>query len=417
MRRLCLFLCLVWRTNDLSGQDQALPHKLLVISIDGLDARYLRNADALGLKIPNLRRLKAEGTAAEGVMGIVPTVTWPSHTTLVTGVGAEEHGIVSNDQPGQPGQRWWFTRFLKSRTLWQAALEKKLKVATVYWPVTAGAEVNFNFPEFWEQRTEHEILFEPIAKRATAGLVERVASVYPSFRRSRWTDTTGMQAVRYLLEFENPDLTLVHIADLDSEQHEMGAFTPAAKAVLESQDELIGWVLEKLPRGTIVAIVSDHGFENADQMVRPRVMLQQAGIQGSLTVSNGLIGTPDSRVAGFFRKQAGKNGIAREVPIEEVHEMAPSLKEWLAAFETMPGYVASADEKGPALSEGNHKGLHGLWPSRPMYRASFLIWGEGVRRSELGEISMLQIGPTFANILNVLLPEARQASLWPALRK
>ncbi|MBI3471157.1 MAG: alkaline phosphatase family protein, partial [Candidatus Solibacter usitatus] len=180
----------------------AQPRKLLVISVDGMDSRYLHQADRLGMRIPHLRRLMAEGMVAEGVVGVAPTVTWPAHTTLITGVSPAQHGILTNDQPGQPGQRWWFTRFLKARTLWQAAVEKKLKTATVYWPVTVGAAVDFNFPEFWEKRSEHETFFAPIAARATPGLEDKVTRVYPSFPRSQWTDDTAMQAVRYLLEFE-----------------------------------------------------------------------------------------------------------------------------------------------------------------------------------------------------------------------
>src|SRR5437764_633831 len=69
-------------------------HRLLVISIDGLDWRYLANADVLGLHIPTLRRFMAEGDVADGVLGEYPTLTWPSHTTLVTGVPPRDHGIL-----------------------------------------------------------------------------------------------------------------------------------------------------------------------------------------------------------------------------------------------------------------------------------------------------------------------------------
>ena len=385
----------------------AQPRKLLVISVDGLDTRYLHDADRLSLRIPTLRRLAREGTLAAGVVGVVPTVTWPSHTTIITGVESSEHGITSNDQPGQPGQRWWFVKFLKARTLWQAAAEKKLKTAAVYWPVTVGAQVDFNFPEFWEKRTDHDILFAPIAGKATPGLVERVARVYPSFPRSRWTDTSAMQAVLYLLEHEQPDLTLVHIADLDAEQHDFGAFSREAHAVLEHADYLIGWVLEKLPRGTVVAVVSDHGFENTEKIVRPKVMWR-----GSVEVSNGLIGARDEAAAGFFRKSA----IGREVPMEEVRRMAPQLAGWVAAFDTAAGHVASTEESGAAVSPGPGHGVHGLWPTRPNYRASLLMWGEGVRGGKLGEISMLEIAPTLAEIVGVSLPAAKRAAL-PVLRR
>jgi predicted AlkP superfamily pyrophosphatase or phosphodiesterase len=389
---------------------QAQPRKLLVISIDGLDTRYLHQADKLGMKIPTLRRLMAEGAVADGVVGIVPTVTWPSHTTLISGVEAAEHGIVGNDQPGQPGQRWWFTSFLTARTLWHAAAEKKRKTATVYWPVTVGATVDFNFPEFWETRGEHEVLFAPIAAKATPGLEAKVTNVYPSFPRALWTDTGAMQAVRYLLEFEQPDLTLVHIADLDSEEHDYGAFSKPAKAVLEHADELVGWTLQKLPRGTIVAIVSDHGFENIDHVVRPKALRKD------LEVSQGLIGAKDADAAAFLRAQIGKHGIAREVPMEEVRALAPQLSQWTAAFDTAPGHVPSADDRGPAVSAGAGKGTHGLWPTRANYRASFILWGQGVKKAKLGEISMLDVAPTLAEITGLDLPAAKRKSLWPKVR-
>src|ERR1700722_8889607 len=65
---------------------QATASSLLLISIDGLRPDYVTRADEHGLKIPNLRRFIAEGSYAEGVVGVLPTITYPSTTTLVTGV-------------------------------------------------------------------------------------------------------------------------------------------------------------------------------------------------------------------------------------------------------------------------------------------------------------------------------------------
>jgi hypothetical protein len=54
-----------------------IARSLIVISVDGLDHRYLRDCDKLGLKIPHLRRLMKEGEWTDGVVGVLPTVTWP----------------------------------------------------------------------------------------------------------------------------------------------------------------------------------------------------------------------------------------------------------------------------------------------------------------------------------------------------
>src|SRR5262249_60432811 len=69
---------------------------LLMISIDGLRPDYVTAADTHGLKIPNLRRFLKEGAFADGVPGVIPTVTYPSHTTLITGVSPAKHGILGN---------------------------------------------------------------------------------------------------------------------------------------------------------------------------------------------------------------------------------------------------------------------------------------------------------------------------------
>src|SRR6476469_9726450 len=96
----------------------AAKQPLVVISVDGLDNRYLQNADLMGLKIPNLRRLKREGQYAKGIIGVVPTITWPSHTTMITGVDPVVHGILGNRRPVSEGGDYpWSVSLLKARTL------------------------------------------------------------------------------------------------------------------------------------------------------------------------------------------------------------------------------------------------------------------------------------------------------------
>jgi hypothetical protein len=116
---------------------------VLMISVDGMKPEYVLEARASGLKIPFLRRLAAEGAYAEGVMGVWPTVTYPSHTTLVTGVAPAEHGIYSNLE-FDPYQRFkdswfWYARQVRVPTLWQAAHAQGITTASIGWPVTVGA--------------------------------------------------------------------------------------------------------------------------------------------------------------------------------------------------------------------------------------------------------------------------------------
>ena len=115
-----------------------------MISIDGLKPEYITQADAHGMKIPYLRTLVRNGTYAEGVVGIWPTITYPSHTTLITGVWPAEHGIYNNvefDPEQQFGGAWnWYAAQIHVPTLWQAAHQAGLRTASVGWPVSVNAE-------------------------------------------------------------------------------------------------------------------------------------------------------------------------------------------------------------------------------------------------------------------------------------
>jgi predicted AlkP superfamily pyrophosphatase or phosphodiesterase len=396
-------------------------NRLLVISIDGLDHRWLRDRDALGLRIPNLRKLVDEGMLADGVVGIVPTVTWPSHTTMITGLTGPEHGIVSNNQPGKPGQRWWYARFLKAKTLWHLAREKGLKTGAVWWPVTVGADIDYNFPDFREDPTVQPHAFEPVLRHTTPGLADEVAKVYPSFLRQRLTDRQRVLAARYILDHKQPELFLLQLADLDSEQHATGAFSPNAKATLEYQDELLGPLIAALPEGTFLAVVSDHGFETQQRVFRPRVALREAGIEAEVLVEDGLFavgGEKGEDAARFFRSRIGVPGsvIAREMPLDEVLRMAPRFEGRSAFFENTFGVLPADETSGPAVGPGNGRGHHGLWPTRKDFRATLLFWGPGIRAGKLPEVSMLNIGPTLADILGLELPRARSPSLWKRIR-
>jgi predicted AlkP superfamily pyrophosphatase or phosphodiesterase len=401
--RWLLALGLALGIHTLYGADGT---KLVVISIDGLDFRYLKDADRLHLKIPVLRKLIAHGGVADGVVDMAPTDSWPNVTTLATGVPPAQHGVITNDRLDQAS---------KTETLWQAAMKAHKKTVLLNWPATLTASADFVCPPFWEKPGQSEIPFDPMSQKCSPGLVERIASVYPRFTKSLWSDESAMLALDYLLQYENPDLSMVQLTDLDAEEHETGALSLYSREILENDDELLGQMLTHLPPGTLVAIVSGNGYETEDYVVRPRVLTGSNAIE----VKYGLIGTTDPKAAAALRRLAAlkKNGLAREVPMAEVSRYAPELKNWVAAFGTAPGYVPVDEAKGPAVGPGDHKGLHGLWPNRPGYRSVFLLSGGNVRAVHLGEISLLDVAPTLASVLGVTLPDAKQPSLWPRLKK
>jgi predicted AlkP superfamily pyrophosphatase or phosphodiesterase len=397
--------------------------RLLIVSIDGMDARFL-NEPNLKVKVPNIRGLMREGASAT-VVGVAPSDTWPAHAAIVTGVSPWQSGIAAN-APAQAAEGAFAASAFRTEPLWEAATKSGMKSATVYWPSTLGASVAFDFPEFWQDRRGNAVPLEPISRRAVpAGIGARVAKMFPAFDKELWDDSTSAYATICLLTNcaagnDKPAIILMHMTEVDAEQHETTALSIYAREILESDDDLLGQVLKALPPDTLVALVSDHGFENENRMVRPKVLLRQAGVKGRVETADGLIGTPDAAVAEALRglmQQGRRNGIAREVKMAEVKARAPSLGRWIAAFDTMPDCVASDEDRGAGVGPGSHLGVHGFWPTRPGYRSVFILAGPGVRPVKLGEIDMLQIAPTLAEAIGVKLPAAKSQSLWRSVSR
>ena len=103
----------------LTASAQAATHKLMVLSVDGLDWRYIRDADKSGLKIPNVRNLLKRSQYADGVIGVWPTISiWPSHTAIITGARPDQSGILSNARGTlDPALSYWSVSKLKVQTL------------------------------------------------------------------------------------------------------------------------------------------------------------------------------------------------------------------------------------------------------------------------------------------------------------
>jgi predicted AlkP superfamily pyrophosphatase or phosphodiesterase len=364
--------------------------KLLVICIAGLDARFLAEPPSR-VKIPNLRKLARGSFVAGGVVGVAPSDTVPSELSLLTGVLPSEQAV----------------------SLPEAAAKDGLKVAAVYWPNTGHAQLAFNFPQTPQQA--RDVAFDAVAQKSSpTGVIDTIEKAVPGFQKELWDDSSSASAAIWLLQNRKADVLFVHLSDIDAEQRETGALGLYSRQALDNDDELIGRILAAVPPGMTVALVSGHGFENENYVVRPNVLLKGPRVD----VEDGLIGTTDRAVAERLRqymKDGHKHGLAREVPMAEVKAKAPVLGSWVAAFDTPQNYVAVAEDRGPALGPGTHKGVSGLWPTRPGYRSVFLISGQGIAAGKTGEIDLLQIAPTLADVIGVKLPQAKAGSHWASI--
>jgi hypothetical protein len=379
----------------------AARHKLLVISVDGMDWRYLRDADALGLKLPNIRGLLARSQVADGVVGVWPTVTWPSHTSMLTGVPPFQHGILANASgPLDITQSYWSATKIKVPTLTQCAVAVGLTTAGVNWPVTVNAPLTWNLPEAYAKRNGDSSDLESVDRYGTPGLVAEITRAYPSFGYRWLDDRTRTLGTVYLLKYKQPDLLLLHLAELDSEAHEEGPNTPAANAVAERSDELIGDILKAMPKGYDVALVSDHGFERIDHVANLKAMAAASGMTGEMKIAGGLVSTMDAKMADWLRAQKGDVG--REVPHDELMRFAGF--DALAAFEPAAHVIFGNAATGAAHTPSPNAGTHGFWPTRPDYHSIYALSGGGIKPGKLGEIQMVSLKDRFAQVLGLSCP-------------
>lgn len=428
MRLLTLSLAaIVLLFTPLAAQDGGEP-RVILISIDGLMPSTYTSSSA---PARNLRKLAAEGAWAAGVIGVTPTVTFPSHTTLITGVDPAVHGIVDNrilDPENRSQAAWfWYARDIKVPTLPMAARARGLRAAAVTWPATIGMDLDYVVPEFF--RSPHpealsmlRALSQPRNLLESAEIARGKPFTWPQTDRDR-TDLTN-----FIVKTFDPHVLLLHLIELDGAQHSSGPGSPQALETLARMDGYVGEIVAAVKasgRPTHIAIVSDHGFLPLKTMVQPNAAFKREGL---LTVD--ARGTVSSWQA-YFHSSGGSGYVYVKdaADRERVHTILLALKQdpangirevWtradLDAKGAHPDAAFGLDVVDGFYTGGGHdevvkpsttKGGHGFAPDRAALHASFILTGPSVqRRGNLGVIRMTQVAPTLARILGVSLSPA-----------
>jgi predicted AlkP superfamily pyrophosphatase or phosphodiesterase len=381
-----------------------------------------------------------DGTYADGVVGVVPTLTYPSHTTLVTGVTPAVHGIYSNttfDPLFKNQVGWfWYADMEHAETLWEAAHKAGITTANLNWPVTVDAPgIDFNLPEYWRASTPDD---QPLLRALSRplGLQTQLEAEQGAYVDGNNT-TLEADAVRTkyavaMLRRFHPGLFTVHLSSLDETEHETSPFSAESDKNLEAIDAMIGELrdaaLAANPNADIV-IVSDHGFVRTDHRVNLYGPLLRAGL---ITVGGpGPLGTPSftdwkatlwpaGGVAAVMLHDPGDtqsletimkvlndlaadpaNGILRIVPAQELHALG-GFPDAQALVVLKDDYQLGYAFTGPVVTPAPATGMHGYLPSNPEMRSSFFAMGKGIAHGrDLGVIQMLQIAPTVRELLGL----------------
>jgi predicted AlkP superfamily pyrophosphatase or phosphodiesterase len=416
----------------------------MLISVDGLKPEAILDAQSHGLKVPNLRAFMKDGAYSSGVHGVLPTVTYPSHTTLLTGASPAKHGVYDNttfDPFARNAVGWyWYAEDIKVPTLWDAAAAAHLTTASIYWPVSVGAHITYNLPQIWRTGTDDDLKLQRAL--STPGLEQELSAElgrYPGgMEETVAEDETRTRFAIRLLEKKHPSLMTVYLSGLDTEEHASGPFSAKSNAVLERLDALIGSLRaaaeKSAPGRATICVVSDHGFAAIEHDVNLYAAFRQAGLlsvdaQGKITDWKAMPWPAGGTAAVVLADPADEslrarvkelldtlahdpaNGIDRILAREEIQRDGgfPNAA-YLVAFKI--GYEMAYATSPPLVTPPSNLGMHGYLPDRPEMRSSFFIVGPGVARGRsVGEIDMRQIAPTIAEVLHVKLTGAELAAV------
>jgi predicted AlkP superfamily pyrophosphatase or phosphodiesterase len=424
---------------------QAAP--VLMISIDGLRPADVLDANARGIKVPALRKLMMDGVYASGVKNALPTVTYPNHTTLITGVWPARHGIPNNPvfDPLQKNMSgwYWYATDIKVRTLWDAVHEKGGKVASLSWPVSVGTSaIDYNMPEYWRATALHDEDIKLVRALSTPGLpalLEKQTGI-PFIQADGESVEQDVGRARFaaaLIAAKHPQFTTVHLRGLDHVEHVSGPGSPEAHAALETLDGAVGRLVadaRKAQPDLVVAIVSDHGFAPVDHAVNLIAPFVQAGLitldannkvaswqaepwggaSAAIVLAHPQDAALKAKVSALLQELAAKPelGIAQVADAGEIARLGgtPMASFWV---DFKPGTVMGTNPAAPPVGPGPVKGTHGYFPTHPEMRATLVLSGPSIaKRGSLGEVDMRDIAPTLARIMNVSLPDAEGKPLF-----
>ncbi|MBS0570523.1 MAG: alkaline phosphatase family protein [Proteobacteria bacterium] len=361
---------------------------LILISIDGYRADYITR----GLS-PNLATLASKGVRAEAMKPAFPTLTFPNHYTIVTGLYPDHHGIVNNrftdpvtganfvykQQADISDPHWW-----GGEPLWVGVQRQGKRAATMFWP---GSDVAIDGvrPQHWRQ---YDGNFTP---------TQRVEQVL------QWLDLPNGQ---------RPDFVTLYLEQVDHAGHEYGPDSPQVDAALREDDAALGRLVAGLKQrgifpSTNIVVVSDHGM-TATSPDRLIVLDKFIDMRNVTVITAGVL-------AGLVPKSGHEAGIDRALLAAHAHMRCWNKADIPARLHygsnaRIPPIVCVADdgwliETQSYLDRPKHyisRGDHGYDNDDPNMRALFVAEGPAFRRGiVVPEFANVDVYPLLTRILGI----------------
>lgn len=420
------------------AQAQNLKPPVLMISVDGMRPDYITQADAHYLKVPILRGFIRDGCHADGVVGVLPTDTFPSHTTLVTGVWPIKHGIYNNTRfdprAMHPGVWYWYAPDIRVPTLWQVASQAGISTASVFWPVTVNANnINYLVAAYPAPTKDDHNLIEALSRpNDYLRQLEKETGQFYIFKPVTAFDEQLTKISIDIIREKKPGFMTLHLVSLDAIEHATRPFSSRSNAAMEAIDGMIGRLVAAERANNpqaIIVVVSDHGFAGTHSQVNLLIPFVKAGLitlkaaradikpvvaswKATMWNADGtayiILHNPNdaetkNEVATLLArlKPDPSFGISRILTQKEIiAEGGDPNASFMVAWE--PGFEGGGALRGAVVKAIPGTGTHGYLPEFPQMRSSFFAIGSGIAaHRDVGIIDMRQIAPTVAGYMGI----------------
>ncbi|MCD9028250.1 ectonucleotide pyrophosphatase/phosphodiesterase [Luteimonas sp. BDR2-5] len=389
---------------DTAAPAHASAASLLLVSLDGVNPAFVSEDDT-----PNLHRLMREGVHAEWMRPSYPTLTFPNHYTLVTGLRPDRHGIVHNamtdatlgdfrlsDRDAVGNGDWWND----GEPIWVTAENAGLRTATLAWP-GSEAPVRGVRPTHW---------FPFDASRSLASRVDTVLG---------WLSEP---------DATRPRLATLYFEQPDAAGHDFGPHSPELRQAMRDVDAALGRLLDGLDaRGLAdridIVVVSDHGMAEvaADRVMTVEEMVSMAearivsaGQVVGVAPNPGFEAVVEARLLGGHDRYTcwRRDAIPERLHYGRHPRVPPIVCQMREGWDAIPAeYLA----RRPVRTRGSH----GYDPDLPSMRAIFIARGPSFRRGvTLPGFDNVDVYPLLARLLGVPAADndGDPATLLPALR-
>jgi predicted AlkP superfamily pyrophosphatase or phosphodiesterase len=405
---------------------------VVVISLDGFPGFALEDTK---LPVPTLRGLMRDGTWSR-MRTVNPTITWPNHTTMVTGVHADEHGLLVNGTivrtnswpPIRVDPKLDKEKMVHAPTVYDAAHKAGLTTAQVDWVAINNAPT-ITWP-FSEWVTPDDAVAREMIQRGALSTNE--IQDFTKFNIV-WRDQVWTKAAAYIIREHKPNLMLFHLLTLDSTHHRYGPKNLAAQGAMAFVDSCLAEVVKAVEQAgmkerTTFLVVSDHGFKGYTNEIRANIALASAGLTNAAYV------LPEGGTGFLYLNSTNSPEVSQKVielmkSVEGVADVImpdrfaslglpqpekdPQMFNILLAAKS--GYSFSGATGGPVTAAvPQQAGSHGYLAEDPDLDAIFIASGYGVKAgTKLESVRSIDVAPTIAKLLGVPLPKVKGKALFP----